>query len=111
MASCLLSDAELREDLAKDFVVGDFARDGAEMVDRLPDLFAEQVGGERLEAVEGGIERRAGVTQRFVMTAVGDDRFAVVKRRGVDGRTQSLQKRFHSPSFAGGERQRPVGQR
>lgn len=41
----LLSDAELRENLIEDFVCGDFSGDGAQMEDRLPDLFAEQVGG------------------------------------------------------------------
>ena len=41
----LLSDAELREDLTEDLVCGDFSGDGAQMEDRLPDLFAEQVGG------------------------------------------------------------------
>ena len=39
------SDAELRENLIEDFVCGDFSGDGAQMEDRLPDLFAEQVGG------------------------------------------------------------------
>ena len=41
----LFSDAELREDLTEDLVCGDFSGDGAQMEDRLPDLFAEQVGG------------------------------------------------------------------
>ena len=41
----LLADAELRENLIEDFVCGDFSGDGAQMEDRLPDLFAEQVGG------------------------------------------------------------------
>ncbi len=41
----LLSDAELRENLTEDLVCGDFSGDGAQMEDRLPDLFAEQVGG------------------------------------------------------------------
>lgn len=40
-----LSDAELRENLTEDLVCGDFSGDGAQMEDRLPDLFAEQVGG------------------------------------------------------------------
>ena len=39
------ADAELREDLTEDLVCGDFSGDGAQMEDRLPDLFAEQVGG------------------------------------------------------------------
>ena len=39
------ADAELRENLIEDFVCGDFSGDGAQMEDRLPDLFAEQVGG------------------------------------------------------------------
>ena len=41
----LLADAELRENLTEDLVCGDFSGDGAQMEDRLPDLFAEQVGG------------------------------------------------------------------
>ena len=40
-----LSDAELRENLTEDLVCGDFSGDGAQMEDRLPDLFAEQIGG------------------------------------------------------------------
>ena len=40
-----LTDAELRENLTEDLVCGDFSGDGAQMEDRLPDLFAEQVGG------------------------------------------------------------------
>lgn len=40
-----LADTELREDLTEDLVCGDFSGDGAQMEDRLPDLFAEQVGG------------------------------------------------------------------
>lgn len=40
-----LADAELRENLTEDLVCGDFSGDGAQMEDRLPDLFAEQVGG------------------------------------------------------------------
>ena len=39
------ADAELRENLTEDLVCGDFSGDGAQMEDRLPDLFAEQVGG------------------------------------------------------------------
>lgn len=39
------ADAELRENLTEDFVCGDFSGDGAQMEDRLPDLFSEQVGG------------------------------------------------------------------
>ena len=41
----LLPNTELREDLTEDLVCGDFSGDGAQMEDRLPDLFAEQVGG------------------------------------------------------------------
>ena len=41
----LLADAELRENLTEDLVCGDFSGDGAQMEDRLSDLFAEQVGG------------------------------------------------------------------
>ena len=41
----LFADAELRENLTEDLVCGDFSGDGAQMEDRLPDLFAEQVGG------------------------------------------------------------------
>lgn len=44
-AEYLFPDAELREDLTEDLVCGDFSGDGAQMEDRLPDLFAEQVGG------------------------------------------------------------------
>ena len=51
------------------------------------------------------------MVQRFVVAAVGDDRPAVVERRGVDGCTQSFQQLFHSPALAGGEGQCSVGQR
>ena len=39
------ADAEILENIGEDFVGSDFSGDGAQMEDRLPDLFAEQVGG------------------------------------------------------------------
>ena len=37
---CLFTDAEFREYLAENIVVGDFACDGAQVVDDLADVFA-----------------------------------------------------------------------
>lgn len=42
----LLADAELGKDGSEDFVVGDFARDGAQMVEYAAELLAEQIRGQ-----------------------------------------------------------------
>ena len=42
----LFSDAKLSEDLAEDFVGGDFAGDGAEGAKGRPEVFGEEVGTE-----------------------------------------------------------------
>ena len=41
----LLSDAELREDVAEDLVRGDLSGDGAQVVEDVAELLAQQVGG------------------------------------------------------------------
>ena len=40
------ADAELGKDGSEDFVVGDFARDGAQMVEYAAELLAEQIRGQ-----------------------------------------------------------------
>lgn len=42
----LLSHTELGKDGSEDFVVGDFARDGAQMVEYAAELLAEQIRGQ-----------------------------------------------------------------
>lgn len=41
----LFSDAELREDVAEDLVRGDLSGDGAQVVEDVAELLAQQVGG------------------------------------------------------------------
>lgn len=40
-----LADAELREDVAEDLVRGDLSGDGAQVVEDVAELLAQQVGG------------------------------------------------------------------
>ena len=42
----LLADAEIPKDVAEDFVGGDFADDGTEVVDGFADVLRGEVGGE-----------------------------------------------------------------
>ena len=69
----LFTDAEVPEDVAEDFVGGDFTNDGAEVVDGFADVLSGEVGrkagGESLfEAEEGG----SGVGEGLEMALVCD---------------------------------------
>ena len=69
----LLSDAEVSEDVAEDFVCGDFADDGAEVVDGFADVLGDEVGrdGEG-EAFLGAEEGGACVGECLDVTLVCD---------------------------------------
>lgn len=68
-----LADAELGEDSVEDFVGRYAAGDGAEVVEDLADVFAQQVGREVVgESRTGGAESFRGAEQRLVVTGVGD---------------------------------------
>lgn len=69
----LFSDAEIPEDIAEDFVGGDFTDDGAEVVDGFSDVLGDEVGrdgeGETfLSTEEGG----AGIGECLDVTLVCD---------------------------------------
>ena len=69
----LLSDAEFREDIPEHFVGGDGATggNGAEGMDDLADIFAQQVGGKGIAQTIGcPVEGFAGHREGFVMAAV-----------------------------------------
>ena len=72
--SALFADAEMLEDVLKDWVGGDFAYDVGEVVDGfaevLRDEVAGEVGGEAiLHAVDGG----EGLAEGSEVAGVGDD--------------------------------------
>ena len=70
----LLSDAEIRKDVSQDFVGGDFADDGAEVVDGFADVLGGEVGREAGgEAVADAKEGSAGVSECLNMALVGDE--------------------------------------
>lgn len=96
----LFADAEFRKDVLEDFVGGDGTTggDGAEVVDDLADIFAQQVGGKVVaETFESSVEGFAGRREGFVMTVVRNDRVAVVERfrinRPAQGVVQSVEAR------------------
>ena len=69
----LFPDAEIPKDVAQDFVGGDFADDGAEVVDGFADVLRCKVGREAegesfLDAEEG----RAGVAEGLDVTLICD---------------------------------------
>ena len=69
----LLSDAEIPEDIPKDFVGGDFADDGAEVVDGFADVLGSEVGREAGgESVADAEEGGAGVGQGLNVALVCD---------------------------------------
>ena len=69
----LLTDAEIPKDVAEDFVGGDFADDGAEVVDGFSDVLRGEVGREAEgEAFLGAEEGSAGVAESLDMALVSD---------------------------------------
>ena len=68
----LFSDAKPREDLAKDFVCGDLAGDGAEGGEGGAEVLRQEVGGDgAVEAVGDGGKERSGVAEGGSMAGVG----------------------------------------
>lgn len=59
----LLSDAKMRENVTQDLVGGDFADDGAEVVEGLAEVFREEVGG--LAGEEGSLDVLEGFEVRI----------------------------------------------
>lgn len=79
------ADAELGEDVGEDVVGGDLAGDGAQVVEDLAELFAEQVGGETcVEGLQGAPKGVAAQAERFSVAAVRDDGVAGVETGRVD---------------------------
>ena len=82
----LLSDAKPREDLAQDFVGGDFAGDGAEGGSRGAEVLRQEVGGEgAVEAVGDGGEGGGGVPEGGGVAGVGDERAGLGGRKDLFG--------------------------
>ena len=70
----LFSDAKIPEDISQDFVGGDFAHDGAEVVDGFADVLGGEVGREAGgEAVVDAEEGSAGVGEGLDMALVCDE--------------------------------------
>ena len=69
----LFTDAEIPEDIPKDFVCGDFADDGAEVVDGFADVLGGEVGREAGgEAFADAEEGSAGVGEGLDVALVCD---------------------------------------
>ena len=81
---CLLPDAEVFEDVAEDFVGGDFAGDFSEVMHGFAYVLGEEVAGVVVgQALTGALYGLTGTDEGFVMTHVGDD--GVVGSRGLRG--------------------------
>ena len=69
----LFTDAEIPKDIAQDFVGGDFADDGAEVVDGFADVLGGEVGREAGgEAFADAEEGSAGVGESLDVALVCD---------------------------------------
>ena len=70
----LFSDAKIRKDIPQNFVGGDFADDGAEVVDGFADVLGGEVcgeaGGESFTDAEQG---SAGIGEGLDVALVGDE--------------------------------------
>ena len=70
----LFSDAKIRKDIPQNFVGGDFADDGAEVVDGFADVLGGEVGREAGgEAVADAEKGSAGVGEGLDMALVCDE--------------------------------------
>ena len=79
------TDTEVFEDVAEDFVGGDFARDFAQVVEGFADVLGKQVGGERAgEAFGYTCEALGGRTKGVVVADVGDQHILVFEAPYVD---------------------------
>ena len=106
----LLSHTELGKDGSEDFVVGDFARDGAQMVEYAAELLAEQIRGQRtVDSDKRPSESRVGRCQGFVVAGRRDHGIAVVEGIGVDCRAERLPQAVDAHPFAGGNGDRAGG--
>lgn len=104
------ADAELGKDGSEDFVVGDFARDGAQMVEYAAELLAEQIRGQRtVDSDKRPSESRVGRCQGFVVAGRRDHGIAVVEGIGVDCRAERLPQAVDAHPFAGGNGDRAGG--
>ena len=80
----LFADAEMREDVFQNIVGGDFASDGAEVVNGQADILTQQVGGDVvLQGCDGRSEGIASLMQGVIVAAVGDDDVTLICCRGV----------------------------
>ena len=72
LSRLLFPDAELAEDLAEDFVGGDGAGDGAEVVEGGAEVLGDEVGGDAgVQARQGGVEGVGGLAEGLVVAGVG----------------------------------------
>ena len=69
----LLSDAKILENISEDFVGGDFADDGAEVVEGFADVLGDEVGRKAgAEAILNTGQGRKSVLQGIDMAGIGD---------------------------------------
>ena len=69
----LFADAEILENIPEDFVGGDFADDGAEVVEGFADVLGDEVGRETgAEAILNTGQGRKSVLQGIDMAGIGD---------------------------------------
>ena len=70
----LFSYAKISEDVPEDFVGGDFADDGADVVEGFADVLGQKVGGEGIiQAFADADEGIAGVGECLVVAGIGDE--------------------------------------
>ena len=80
------ADAEPLKDIPQDFVGGDFAEDGGEVVESLAEVFGEEVGG--LAGEEGSLdvlEGCGGAHQGLVVAEIGHYCLARIQSGGFLG--------------------------
>ena len=81
----LFTDAEIPKDIPEYLICGDFAGDGAEVVEGFAEVLGEEVGGDgrsgrdrgivgNRESVTDAAQRRGGVLEGFEVTGVGHQR-------------------------------------
>ena len=82
----LFSDAEILEDVAENFVGGDFADDGADVVEGFADVLGEEVGREGIgDAFPCADEGVAGVGKGLEVAGVRDECGTGVSHQVVPG--------------------------
>ena len=79
----LLADAELRKDLAQNILIGNLARDGAELVERVAKIQREEVAGDaRAKRLPCTLNRVAGRLKMLAVTLVGHDHRGIGAAKG-----------------------------